>query len=51
MGYEGIQHRAKDVMPSANSYKMADELPIFSLGFSFDPDVFFDREDEKENKL
>ena len=32
-------------------YKMADELAIFSLGFSFDPEVFFDLEDEKENEL
>ena len=38
-------------MPSANIYKMADELPIFSLRFSFDPDVLFDLEDENENEL
>ena len=30
---------------------MADELPVFSLGFSCDPAVFFDLEDEKENEL
>ena len=51
MVYDIIKHVTKAVMPSANIYKMADELPIFSLGFSFDPDVLFDLDDEKENEL
>ena len=30
---------------------MADQFPSFSLGFSLDPDIFFDLENENENEL
>ena len=30
---------------------MADQYPSFSLGFSLDPDIFFDLENENENEL
>ena len=30
---------------------MADQFPSLSLGFSLDPDIFFDLENENENEL
>ena len=30
---------------------MADQFPSFSLGFSLDPDIFFDLENKNENEL
>ena len=36
---------------SCHRGNMADQFPSFSLGFSLDPDIFFDLENENENEL
>ena len=50
MLYESIEHRAKAVTPSANSYP-GGPIPNYSLGFLCDPDVLYDLENARENEL
>ena len=50
MLYESIEHRAKAVTPSANSYP-GGPIPNYSLGFLCDPDVLYVLENARENEL